>query len=640
MSLPPGFTDGLQAESHGIGVNLIPGDARFQIELQRAPDNGSGAPGTFATIQQLPPIPAASTFVDLLADDGAFRHYRARHIGPGYGPSTNWSPVGRGKPVRLEGGAAAGGLISLYPLVRDRPMSDGDWAVSSATSDGKQVIKEGKIEGQTRTLAQVVTYLVPNAEFDIWESASQPHAWSVDTGDSSVAEKETSLVFSGDAAAKYSFGGGGSAGTYRGLTSNDLTKGTFCVPLRPGVPYTLKVASRVSAIGTNQAYRITINHNAARTLQSIKTIAYRAATTYQVDEFTFVTPATAEANAELKIEFTRGSTSATDFWVDSLRIDELEVKELFDNGTVSAAFTIDWANGQRQKVTLAASSLACTFLNAMPGAKNTLLLAQDITGTRLLPVFDGIVMWANNGVAPTLSTAPGVTDELEFVAQTLPTLRYYAKAPALNYLPPTPTVPVTPGNVSFVAATSHPATMPTGIVAGDLLLIIMCNDSAQTPTNPGGWTLIAQGTLSGGTVTLSVWGKIAAGGDTFTSTTGAASTSCLQAYRINTWFGSLAGVTLNGIATGSSTTPDPPSLTAGWTDRSLWLAIEGLAGSPGLTGTPANYTNPQDTNPGGGTCELRTARRQFFATTENPGTFTISPSGAWGTFTFAVRPPA
>lgn len=139
MSLPPGFTDGLQAESHGIGVNLIPGDPRFQVELQRAPDNGSGGPGTFATIQQLPPLPAASTFVDLLPDDGAFRHYRARHIAPGYGPSANWSPVGRGKPVRLEGGAAAGGLISLYPIVRGKPMApDGKYALMAAGGSGVQ----------------------------------------------------------------------------------------------------------------------------------------------------------------------------------------------------------------------------------------------------------------------------------------------------------------------------------------------------------------------------------------------------------------------------------------------------------------------------------------------------------------------
>jgi hypothetical protein len=137
MALPQKFLDGNQPESHGIGINMIPGDPpTFQIELQRAPDDGSGGPGAFATIANIPPIHGAATFVDLLPADNAFRHYRWRHIGPGYDPSPLWSAVGRGKPTRLEGPAAAGGLISLYPIVRSRPMSDGKFALIAATNTG------------------------------------------------------------------------------------------------------------------------------------------------------------------------------------------------------------------------------------------------------------------------------------------------------------------------------------------------------------------------------------------------------------------------------------------------------------------------------------------------------------------------
>jgi hypothetical protein len=137
MALPPRLKDGNQPEGYGIGITLIPGDPpTFQIELQRAPDNGSGGPGTFATIAQLPPVPAAITYIDLLPPDNAFRHYRWRHIGPGYDPSPSWSPIGRGKPVRLDGPAAGGGLISIHPIVRSRPLSDGKYALISDTNTG------------------------------------------------------------------------------------------------------------------------------------------------------------------------------------------------------------------------------------------------------------------------------------------------------------------------------------------------------------------------------------------------------------------------------------------------------------------------------------------------------------------------
>lgn len=320
MALPQKFLDGNQPESHGIGINMIPGDPpTFQVELQRAPDDGSGGPGAFATIANLPPLPAAATYIDLLPLDNAFRHYRWRHIGPGYDPSPLWSAVGRGKPTRLEGPAAAGGLISLYPLRRDPAMSDGDFAAASATNDGKQIVKEGQLEGQGRTLIQTLIYEIPNGEFDVWESASQPHAWTVNTGDSSACAKDTSTIFSGDAAAKFSFGAGGSAGTFRGLTTNDPTKGAFCIPLHPGTWYQFKFVSRVSSIASSPSYRVTFTHDAGGALISTQTFTYRAANKWQIDLYKFLVPAGAESRTRLAIEFSRGSTNATDFWIDGIR---------------------------------------------------------------------------------------------------------------------------------------------------------------------------------------------------------------------------------------------------------------------------------------------------------------------------------
>lgn len=149
MALPPTDQDSFQPELYGIGVQLIPGvPPTFQIELQRAPDNGSGAPnvGAAVTIAQLPPVSGPTAYPDILPPDNAFRHYRWRHIGPGYDPSPRWTPWARGMPVRLEGQAGDGGRLSLYPLNSRETLA-----------------------GATRSLLSVTTQFIPNAELDVWE---------------------------------------------------------------------------------------------------------------------------------------------------------------------------------------------------------------------------------------------------------------------------------------------------------------------------------------------------------------------------------------------------------------------------------------------------------------------------------------
>lgn len=486
--------------------------------------------------------------------------------------------------------------------------------------------------------SSVLTYLIPNGEFEVWDATTQPHAWSVDTGDLSSATKETTTVFSGDFAAKFSFGGGGSGGTFRGFTTNEPNLGSFCVPLRAGVSYSLKVATRTSSIATAQSFRVTFNHDAARTIKFQKTVAFRAATTYQTDEFTFTVPSTAEKNSEMAVEFTRGGTTATDFWLDSLRIDELEVKELYDNGTKSGAFTIDWSNGQRQKVTLAASSLACTLTNPVPGAHYTLMVMQDVTGSRLIPTFDAQVIWSNSGTPPTLSTAAGLTDELDFVAQFTPTLRYHAKMLASGYLQPTPSVTtVTPTSIG-AASTTHNINMTPAATTGELLLMIVA--WAATPgavTTPSGWT-------NGGTTNLmSVFWKVSdgtEGGTTVNVITGNSVKAAAQTYRITTWYGTTVSVedVLGSGAPGTSA--DPSSRTPLWgADRDLWIAGVQVTANPTIT-DPANYANFTQTDDGSVAVRLRTGRRTLYAATEDPAAFTWTGSQTWTAVTIAVRPPA
>src|ERR1700694_3602997 len=140
MALPPAIQpDGARPLVHGSEVRLTPGvPPSYEIELWRAPDDGSGAPnvGAAAEISRLGPLPpAGASYVDVLADDGAYRHYRARQIGDGYdaGAYTSWA---RGKPAYLPPALAGGGLVSVYPINRGIAMTDRLFALMATDSVG------------------------------------------------------------------------------------------------------------------------------------------------------------------------------------------------------------------------------------------------------------------------------------------------------------------------------------------------------------------------------------------------------------------------------------------------------------------------------------------------------------------------
>lgn len=80
---------------------------------------------------------------------------------------------------------------------------------------------------------------------------------------------------------------------------------------------------------------------------------------------------------------------------------------LFDNGDSGAAAAIDWANGQKQVITLTAD---CAFTFAPPPGVGTfsLMLVQDGTGGRTA-TWPASVKWVG-ATPPTLSTAANAID--------------------------------------------------------------------------------------------------------------------------------------------------------------------------------------------------------------------------------------
>src|ERR1043166_7797683 len=136
MALPAALKpDGAVGRDYGVEVRLTPGiPPNYSIELQRAPDDGTGNPnvGSAVSFINLAPLRAGgASFVDLLPRDNAFGFYRWRHIGNGYDPGT-WTAWARGKPTLLPSELARGGLVSVYPIQRPIAYVDGDHAVAAS----------------------------------------------------------------------------------------------------------------------------------------------------------------------------------------------------------------------------------------------------------------------------------------------------------------------------------------------------------------------------------------------------------------------------------------------------------------------------------------------------------------------------
>lgn len=193
-----------------------------------------------------------------------------------------------------------------------------------------------------------------------------------------------------------------------------------------------------------------------------------------------------------------------------------------------------------------------------------------------------------------------------------------------------PTVSASTSNTQ-ASNTSHTINLPSGITAGDLLLVFFATPTTPTSiTYPTGWVKLFDSAM--GTPTLSAAFRIANGGEaaTITVTTGEAVASTHQSYRITNYSGQpIARITVTSAA---STNPDPPSLTPQWgAVNSLYFAL--CCDSVSVTGYPTNYSSGVVN---GSTPYLASAQRQLSVASENPGTFTAA-SGAWAANTICVE---
>jgi hypothetical protein len=201
------------------------------------------------------------------------------------------------------------------------------------------------------------------------------------------------------------------------------------------------------------------------------------------------------------------------------------------------------------------------------------------------------------------------------------------------------TAPIVASTSSGTGGGSSTAiTIPAGSV-GETIVVLFGVDGVPTVTHTGtGWT---QTGLVGTQASGYVFTKIASGADTLTVNYSAAEVTGYYVYRIT---GAHASTPPEAAAViGTSATPDPPNLAPSWgAEDNLWVAGFALDdGTKTLSSYPTNYSDNQATVAGSTAgVRLGIATRELNASSENPGSFTVSASDSWVALTIAVRPAA
>lgn len=211
-----------------------------------------------------------------------------------------------------------------------------------------------------------------------------------------------------------------------------------------------------------------------------------------------------------------------------------------------------------------------------------------------------------------------------------------------------PTVAASTTSTEGSNTTSHTVSLPTGISAGDRLGVLFTNHGTATVTTPSGWSEIDTVSVDDGSADncrTTYLERFADGneGSTLSITTSASERSTHIAMRFESSDGSQAAEATTNSGTGNN--PDPPSLTPSWgSDDTKWLACFGHhfndADEPS-DDAPTNYSVVQ-TIQGTGSSNFDTtsgvADRDLAATSEDPGTWTITGLDVWVSMTVAIPP--
>jgi hypothetical protein len=195
-----------------------------------------------------------------------------------------------------------------------------------------------------------------------------------------------------------------------------------------------------------------------------------------------------------------------------------------------------------------------------------------------------------------------------------------------------PVVESTASGVDNTSTGTNIITMPSGITAGDLLIVFFSNLTSVDST-ASGWTRISQS----GSSFSHVFAKIAVGSDTCTVVTGANQVSAWASYRISGWKNSadLSQIKINEVSGDTSSLLIPFEITK----NCLWLSCRTHTGTGTYTAVPTNYSDLVTATSTGGGASVGTARRSAVLFNETPGTFTTSGTrNNIRSYVLAIRP--
>jgi hypothetical protein len=197
--------------------------------------------------------------------------------------------------------------------------------------------------------------------------------------------------------------------------------------------------------------------------------------------------------------------------------------------------------------------------------------------------------------------------------------------------------------VNVANQTAQPITMPTGIVAGDLLLCLYTQDGNDTSVYPADWVELVSGG-SGGAVTMKNGFKIADGSDTLEIEAGNNQQSSAVVYRISGWEQDEGvGVAVQQTITNGSgdTSPNPPSMLPNDGEKEyLFIAIGGCDRRTFDTTTPTDYGTLQRAQSTGanGSSTATAVRLLTTSVAQDPSAFGIASNDEWMAATIVCHP--
>lgn len=192
------------------------------------------------------------------------------------------------------------------------------------------------------------------------------------------------------------------------------------------------------------------------------------------------------------------------------------------------------------------------------------------------------------------------------------------------------------------STTSHPVTLPSGVTAGDLILVCFSLtdfSGTLTATATAGWTLsvAGRGSAAGNSSPTSYYAwKIATGSDALTFTSSANAWSTYVALRISGATGVTGAAESHGDSAASN---DPPSLTV--TSASYkWIAFFSNNGGAVATAAPTGFTNLLTQASAGTAPATNVAEKDFTGATVDPAGFTSASPSGWTARTIAIAAAA